>query len=315
MKKTLLILTFLAFNLCLNAQTYFDVTKDFPYNGNQSYNADFKTIKHYSPAQVKTVFDSICKSGIEFNYPQGGCQNRAQMMSMLLNKKYNIQHCKVWLFPPADLIVGNTQALEIKDKNQLSPDNTIKWLYHVAPSILVDNNGKVDTLIIDPSIDKTQPLKLTDWLKAITNSDISKYTFLNSDLYFFVTNNNILSGEFYKFQIDARYWTDNYRNLSMEKSLAINDMAIYISNKYIFPIINSTAQSDIIKLNDLKKIIGNIDAMTKIFGSLESYMGSTVADNIFPRTLLETYPEIMTDAMKFYTDKYCYWTKRVAALK
>ncbi|KAB1232514.1 protein-glutamine glutaminase family protein [Chryseobacterium viscerum] len=314
-KLILFLLVAISFAPKTYAQAYFDLTRDFPSNGNQNYLADFKTIQTYSPTKVKQVFDSISKSGIEFNYPQGGCQNRAQIMSMLLDKKFNIQHCKVWLFSPADLYVGNTKSLEIYDKNQLSPDNTIKWLYHVAPCVLVNDNGKIDTLVIDPSIDNSQPLKLSNWLKKIKNSDVSKYTFLNPKLYFFDTNNNIISGVFYKFDIDPRYANDSYRELTLEKSLAINDLAIYILNKYIIPLRTSTQQSDLSKLAELKKLFSNIAALTQIFGSQESYLGTTFADNIYPRNLFENYPEIMNDAMKFYIDKYGSWTKRVAALK
>lgn len=40
------------------SQTYFDLTKDFPCNGCANYNAEFKTMNHYSASQIKTVFDS-----------------------------------------------------------------------------------------------------------------------------------------------------------------------------------------------------------------------------------------------------------------
>jgi hypothetical protein len=323
MKKHIpLLIVFFWFSLRSYSQTYFDLTRDFPCSGCQNYNANFNTIKHCSTKEIKIAFDSICQSGIEFNYPQGGCQNRAQIMSMMLSKKFNIQHCKIWLFPPADLVDGDTKALQLNDKNQLSPDNIVKWLYHVAPCVLVDNNGKVDTLIIDPSIDNTQLLKLSEWLKKITNSNVSKYTFLNPEWYFFITRNSTktsdnskINGEFYKFEADPRGWINNYSNLALEKSLAINDLTIYILKKYITRLRGSNNQSDATKLNDLKKAFGNVDALTVLFGSQASYMGNTVPENIYIRSLQEAYPDLMNDAMKYYINRVGYWTKKVVTLK
>lgn len=318
MKTKLLLLLLIAIGLVNTtyAQNYFDLTKDYPSPGNQNYLADLKNMKKYSYSEVKQAFDFILKSDLEFNYPQGGCQNRAQFMSLLLEKNFNLEHSKVWIFSPADLYPGGRTSLEIADKNQLAPNNTISWLYHVAPCVLVNDKGKIDTLVIDPSIDNSQPIKLSNWLKSIKNSDVSKFTFLNPKLYFFETNiNNIISGVFYKFEKDPRFATDNYMNLSLEKSLAINDLTIYILNKYILPLRQSAKQSDITKLNDLKKLFGNVNALTMIFGKLETYLGNSASDNVYPRTLFENHPELMTDAMKFYIDRYCIWTKRVAALK
>ncbi|WP_333577774.1 protein-glutamine glutaminase family protein [Sphingobacterium sp.] len=318
MKTKILLYLLIAIGLSnsIYAQTYFDLTKEYPAPNNQSYLSDLKTLKTYSYAEVKKAFDEILKSGLEFNYPQGGCQNRAQYMSLLLEKKLNIQHAKIWLFSPADLYAGNQTSLEIADKNQLAPESTIKWLYHVAPCVLTNENGKIDTLVIDPSLDNSQPMKLSSWLKSMKNANVSKYTFLNPKLYFFeTTNNNIISGVFYKFEKDPRFATDNYMNLSLEKSLAINDLAIYTLNKYISPLKQSTKESDITKLNDLRKLFGNVSALTKIFGSLESYVGVYASDNIYSRTLLENYPEIMSDAMKFYMDRYILWTKNLTSLK
>ncbi len=299
-----------------NSQTYFDISKEKPCSDCEIYTADLNSLKHYKLSEIKPIFDSIANSGIQFNYPQGGCQNRAQIMSTLLSKKFNIQYCRVWLFPPADLYDGDNRKLEIYDKNQLTDNNIIQWNYHVAPCVLVDNDGKIDTLIIDPALDKTKPLKLIDWLKSISNSDISKYTFLSSEWYFFETNNNKkISGKFYKFQVDNRYWTDNYRNLTMEKGLAINDMAIYVLSKYILPLRQTNNKLDSTDLTNLKKVFGNVDALTYLFSYQTSYQGRSVSDNIILRSLQEAYPELMTDAMKYYFDRLNFWTKEVRFLR
>jgi hypothetical protein len=312
MKQIILLLAILlGFNFNSFSQTYFDITKAFP--GYPSYNTDFKTIQHYTPAQIKTAFDSICKSGIEFNYPQGGCQNRAQMMSMLLSKKLNIQHCKVWLFAPVDLIKGDKRTLTLDDKNGLAPNNIINWNYHVAPCVLVDNNKKVDTLIIDPSIDNKQPLNLSSWLKSIGNSDVSKYTFLSSQYYFFYTQDNgastVINGYFYEYTATT-YCTDVITDVTLEKGLAENDMVVYILNKYL-----KAAPIDNNRFNSFKPYFGEILVLENKFFSKVGYCGGTVSDNVSFRTLIENYPDIISDAMKFYYTRLIYWTQQSDKLR
>lgn len=54
-------------------QTYFDVAKDYPCKGCGNYTTDLSTLKSYNSLEIQQVFNSICKTGIEFNFPQGGC--------------------------------------------------------------------------------------------------------------------------------------------------------------------------------------------------------------------------------------------------
>ena len=149
-------------------------------------NAELSYLKVYDVVTVQHAFEHIAhNSQIEFNFPQGGCQQRAHIMSLLLAKKFNIEHCKVWLFPPVALYVGDTRTLYIDDKNKLTPNNKIEWNYHVAPVVQVRNNGSVDTMVFDPSINYAEPIFLDKWFDAIGNSHVSKYSFLLPDKYFF----------------------------------------------------------------------------------------------------------------------------------
>ncbi len=137
-------------------QTYFDVTKDFPCSGCPNPyqpNADIDSVTHYDMSKIKNVFQKIAtESNIEFNYPQGGCQQRAQIVSMLLKKVHNIDHFRVWLFAPINLDKNSNVTLEIKDKNDFSSSGKISWNYHVAPVIRITLNGKIENFVIDPSI-------------------------------------------------------------------------------------------------------------------------------------------------------------------
>ena len=195
------------------SQEHFNVNEEYPCQGCVNYSADFNSQKKYTKEKINSVFDSIVNSGIEFNYPQGGCQNRAQIMSMYLTKKHKIEHSRIWLFAPIDLKKGDKRTLFISDKNKLT--DTIQWNYHVAPSVLVQNGTKVDTLVIDPSINSIKPLKVNEWLDAIGNSKISKYTFLKSDYYFFYTQDggasSVINGYFYKYEKNIILYRCNNR--------------------------------------------------------------------------------------------------------
>ena len=70
---------------------------------------------------VKTMFKFLKdSSNIQFNYPQGNCHNRAEMMSMFLKKK-NFSHFKIWNFAPSKMTFFSTQSLEVPDRNDFSP--------------------------------------------------------------------------------------------------------------------------------------------------------------------------------------------------
>jgi hypothetical protein len=306
MKNKIIITLALLISVSVKAQTYFNVETDFPCSGCGHPTAELSKMKVYEYKTIKSYFDSIANfSAIEFNFPQGGCQQRAQIMSMLLSKKFNIEHARVWIFAPIDLDPDDKRTLFITDKNGLSPNNTIQWNYHVAPVVLVKKGTGVDTLVIDPSIDKTQPISLSKWLQAIGNSQISKYTFLNADRYFFNVkfdaNGNtttVINGFFYDFSNPAK------DNLTMEKGLAINDMAIIIFNKYIKPLSQSTAGPDVEKLKDLKAIFGNASALDYLFS--QNISGKT--DKTTHRYAMINYGDIMLDAKQIFNKRMQYWT-------
>ncbi len=112
-------------------------------------NADITLLKVYDMPVIERAFSSIANDWeIEFNFPQGGCQQRAQIMSMILQKKFNIEHCKIWLFSPAALYLSDTRTFYTEDKNRLSPDNKVEWNYHVAPVVQVQSGNTIDTLVL-----------------------------------------------------------------------------------------------------------------------------------------------------------------------
>ncbi len=318
MKKIISAITVLFLILLKSySQSYFNLRSQYPNTTNASYITDLSSLTKYEEKTILAAFDTILNSHIQFDYPQGGCQNRAHAMSLILSNKLKISHSKIWLFSPSNLNQSDQGKLEIDDKNYLAPNDVIKWNYHVAPCVLVSKSNKTDTLILDPSLNKMKPLKISDWLAEIRNTKDSKYTFLNPDWYFFLTDNSgkVITGEFYKFAIDNKWCADNYRNLTLEKGLAINDLAIYILNKYLNTLRNSNVQADKDKLASLRKAFGNVDVLTEFFGKLNSYCGSTVADNISLKQFWQDHEVLMSDAVTYYLIRLNYWTTKVQKLE
>lgn len=275
-------------------------------------NAELSYLKTYDIATIQHAFDSIAHdSQIEFNFPQGGCQQRAQVMSMLLNKRFNIDHCKIWLFPPVALYVGDARTLYVEDKNGLTPGNRIEWNYHVAPVVLVQRGDTIATMVIDPSVNYNEPLPLDDWFACIGNSGVSNYTFLLPDKYFFYccyNSNNTLTTIF-----DGTFF--NYENplkddLTMEKGLAVNDMAMQIFHKYIKPLAAADNDTDKIKLEDLKEIFGNTTSLDMLFSqNISGYSYNTKL-----RYVMTHYSDIMNEAKNILTERLAYWTSITNAL-
>ena len=273
---------------------------------------DISALKQYDYSVVKTAFDTISMaSEIEFDFPQGGCQQRSHVMSMILAKKSFIEHCKIWLFAPAALFENDQTALFVTDNNKLSPDNKVYWNFHTAPLVKVNNNGKSDLLIIDPSVNKKEPLKIEDWLKSIGNSETAKYTFLSPEKYFFNCKyneyfqlTNIFDGTFFEFVNPAK------DNLVLEKGLAINDMAIFINNKYIKPLIEKLDNKNETTIVDLKEIFGNATALDLIFA--QNLSGNT--DNTSYRYVLNNYGDIINEAKELFHKRLLYWTRFTSEL-
>lgn len=270
-------------------------------------NAELSYLKIYDAATVQQAFDAIAHhSQIEFNFPQGGCQQRAQMMSMMLAKIFTMDHCKVWLFPPVALYVGDERTLYIEDKTGLTYNGKIEWNYHVAPVVQVRSGNGVHTMVIDPSINSNEPILLNKWFAAIGNSGAGKYSFLLPDKYFFYccyTSGNILTtifdGTFFDYENPMK------DNLAMEKGLALNDMAISIFRKYIQPLAASENEVDKIKFNDLKEIFGNTTALDLLFSqNISGYSFNTTQ-----RYIVTYYSNIINEARAILNERISYWTQ------
>lgn len=273
----------------------------------QFFNADVNLLPTCDAATIQNAFDIIAhQSQIEFNYPQGGCQQRAHIMSVMLSNKFNIEHCKVWLFAPVTMHVHDNRTLFIPDKNQITPDNIVEWNYHIAPVVQVRDGNIKSIMVIDPSVNANKPMLLEDWFAAIGNSHAAEYTFTLPFAYFFngcLNSYNELTplfdGSFFGYEMETR------NNLILEKGLALNDMAMKIYYKYLQPLFNSANENDNIKSADLKDIFGNATALDFLFA--QNISGATF--NTTQRYVITNYSDIMNEARNIFYERLAYWTK------
>jgi len=270
---------------------------------NPSYfeNANINVLKAYDYSRVKEAFDYITnKSDIQFDFPQGGCQQRAHIMSVILSKMFSIEHCKVWLFSPAALNLFDNRTLSISDPNGLTDNNSIEWNFHVVPVIRTGT----ELMVTDPSLQKLQAVTLNEWFLNINNSNISKYTFVLPDKYFFncsyIDNSltNVFDGSFFDFDELVK------DDLTMEKGLALNDMSMALYHKYIQPLQKHCNASDVQKLEDLKAIFGNATAVDLLFSQNRS--GNTM--NTMHRYVITNYGDIIKEAKSLFDERLLYWT-------
>lgn len=263
---------------------------------------------------IDAAFKSICNDwAIEFGFPHGGCQQRAQIMSMILQKKFNIKHCKVWLFAPAALYLNDATMVYREDDKKLSPNGLLEWSYHVAPVVQVKLNGHIETYVIDPAINNQNPLHLQDWFNALYNSHKCKYCFMLPDKYFFNSsyhtgeNNDVtmlFDGSFFNYENPAK------DNLAVEKGLAIQDMVKVIHDKYMLPLFNSHNEADAAKLLDLKDVFGNATALDMLFSqNISGYSSNTTM-----RYVVSNHYEIIDGAKKLFNERLLYWTGVVNGL-
>ena len=274
---------------------------------NHLVHADIESLQIYDTDHLHEAFNSLVhQTEITFDLPQGGCQQRAEIMSMFLLKKMKIDHCKIWLFAPAALYSGDNRTLFIKDKNEITQENTIEWNYHVAPAVRVNNQGSIQTMILDPCINKQEPISLEQWFNSIGNSNISAYSFVLPDSYFFYCSYD--EDGFLTTQFDGSFY--NYEgsikdDLLLEKGLAINDMAIRIYQLHILPLLDSNLEDDKIKLEDLKAVFGNATALDLLFSqNLSGYTPNTTH-----RYVMSLYNDIMKEARNIFNERLGYWTR------
>jgi hypothetical protein len=284
------------------AQKYFEIEPTFNCACGQ-FTQKLDVLPRYSEARIKSVFDSLSyKSGMEFRYPQGGCQQRAQMLHQLLDKA-KIRHARVWIFAPVDLEEGATTTLDIHDPNHFLPSNdVIKWGYHVAPCVLIkQQNNKVDTLVLDPSLRRDKYLKLSEWFGKLRNSKQASYTFLIPEYYFFNTQRNgaskVINGFFYTYENPNFTF---YGDATVERELAVNDVAMFLNAKL------DAGYAD--PRQEVRQLLSNVNNMVGYFAAQQRSYNNIQGVKV--RALLTKHPRLMSDAVAYYQQRVNYWLSK-----
>ena len=188
MKKFLLItITNFLFIVCLSQNHQFSITWSYGLAGGSkpSITPIDKSDAITASQATELIKYFVDSSKLDFNCIYNGCQNRAMVMSLLLNRK-GVKHYKIWNFDPYKISIFNRQdALNVDDVLKLKTTR-IFWDFHVAIAVPVKNiNSGIDTLIIDPSF-SDNPLQTSEWL-SFQHSPNSYYIFLDPIWYNYVT--------------------------------------------------------------------------------------------------------------------------------
>lgn len=105
---------------------------------------------------------------ISWNYPEDGCYARAALAMKNIFQWFMPLPKKVFVF-------GNLRV-----KTQNSSRGVVGWWYHVAPIVEVEGVK----FVLDPAIERSQPLKLVDWLSRMGRPEKMKVAICGSGSYF-----------------------------------------------------------------------------------------------------------------------------------
>jgi len=108
--------------------------------------------------QARNLFDQLAAQGTEVAYRwlRAGCECRAQLMIEKL-QLWGVEPWRIWA-----VAVGRDLMVPAPG----SPGKFIRWRNHVAPAVPVDGTPH-GLVILDPSLSRSGPLALADWMAAM----------------------------------------------------------------------------------------------------------------------------------------------------
>jgi hypothetical protein len=108
--------------------------------------------------EARKLFDLMAaQPDISFRFPTDGCYARAHLMIRRM-QALGYRPGKAWTFARS-----KRNPLVCRTRNH--PRGYVTWRYHVAPTIRVRVDGKVSTMVIDPSM-FNGPIKVRQWARA-----------------------------------------------------------------------------------------------------------------------------------------------------
>lgn len=272
---------------------------------------------------AQALFEYIQSAGIPFGYQQANCHNIAHYIS-LLAKSQGITLAKIWAFTPGIYTTYNTRVISFKDKYQLSPTGKIDWGYHVAPVLLVEQDGVVTKMAIDAILFPNGPVPYKAWLAKIKTKKLI-YLLMDAEWYLFNTSYTANTQlEFFDINTDEPvqpnvifpYWfankcvTDFFKyednskqNGWLEKGLAINDTATTFYENEIKSILNDASQVSLLK--DYRNLVGNVFNFETVF---RDYMYNYEMNEQF----YESHAEIIEKYRIIFNAECLKWQQRVS---
>ncbi|MBN8616233.1 MAG: hypothetical protein J0L92_36925 [Deltaproteobacteria bacterium] len=111
-------------------------------------------------AMFRDVYDAALvtrwnrRRSMEWSQARNNCEDRAHAAAAYLRAHYE------------DIAIG--KVFIASDVNgTLGADEAVMWGYHVAPVVLVAEGEALVPWVIDPAVDRSQPLPLNSWIDAL----------------------------------------------------------------------------------------------------------------------------------------------------
>lgn len=161
-------------------------------------NSDNLPLSTITMEKANEIFAEMNTSSL-FNMADcNNCEDRANAIGYIL-KKRGLNVAKFWLFGEGKISTSSQVFL-------LRSAKCGTWGYHIAIGLRLDNNGTIDTVIIDPATQETA-ITLRNWALPLIQKDRTGYLAIKDIKYYtYPVSNN-------KFQAD-QMWTatdDDFR--------------------------------------------------------------------------------------------------------
>ena len=138
-----------------------------------TFPVDLKALQPVLWSDVDAFFSGVQRQPhIPFQYPANYCMARAHEMCRLIEGYFDSN--------PQDVVVKIWNFGDLVVKTDNNPGCMVKWRYHVAPAIKVDEEQE-EFLVIDPAL-FPQPVQVDQWLRR--QSDLqSRHFFTTQQAY------------------------------------------------------------------------------------------------------------------------------------
>lgn len=177
------------------------------------------------------------------------CSSRAHLMAAILENRFpSLKSAKVWLF--ADFKRASMEEKYKYKKNSylVLNDDCSSWGYHVAPVVIIENKGGADTIVIDPTTQKTA-VKLNKWAFRLIPDEGKALIAVKDKKYYLFPDNDSK-----KFEDMKKSWIDDDKSL-LDDDYSKSIEKILISNRRIYD--QGILMGEIKKLKKLLNVDGN----------------------------------------------------------